>query len=74
MRATLTTKGRVTIPKHIRDALNLQPGASVEFSINAGGEVVLHQRRLASSASLRKDRFDVARGLADVHWRTGTCQ
>jgi AbrB family looped-hinge helix DNA binding protein len=45
MLATLTSKGQVTIPKRIRDALRLQPGAVVEFSVSATGEVVLHQRR-----------------------------
>jgi antitoxin PrlF len=70
MRATLTNKGRVTIPKRIRDALHLQPGAAFAFSVNAEGDVVLHQRRLASQGSRRNDRFDSVRGLADVHWRT----
>lgn len=42
--ATLTSKGRVTIPKRIRDALRLQPGAVVTFSVNVNGDVVLHQR------------------------------
>lgn len=70
MRATLTTKGRVTIPKQIRDALNLQPGAAVEFSVNAAGDVVLHQRHVARKGDPRKDRFDAVRGLAGVRWRT----
>jgi AbrB family looped-hinge helix DNA binding protein len=65
MATSLTSKGQVTIPKRIRDALNLQPGAAVEFSVNAGGEVVLHPHRPA-----RKDRFDAVRGRADVPWRT----
>jgi antitoxin PrlF len=68
--ATLTSKGRVTILKRIRDALHLQPGAAFAFSVNADGDVVLHQRRLASKGSRCKDRFDSVRGLADVHWST----
>jgi antitoxin PrlF len=70
MNATLTSRGQVTIPKRIRDALRLQPGAVVEFSVNAAGEVVLRQRRPARSDNPRKDRFDAVRGRADVRWRT----
>ena len=70
MTTTLTSKGQVTIPKHIRDALHLQPGAAVEFSVNAGGEVVLHPPRATRKGRQRKDRFDAVRGRADVPWRT----
>jgi antitoxin PrlF len=70
MRATLTSKGQVTIPKRIRDALSLQQGAVVEFSVNVIGEVVLRQRRPARHGDVCGDRFDAVRGRADVHWRT----
>jgi antitoxin PrlF len=70
MATTLTSKGQVTIPKRIRDAMNLQPGAAVDFSVNASGEVVLHPSRLRKKGGPRKDRFDAVRGRADVRWRT----
>ena len=70
MATTLTSKGQVTIPKPIRDALHLQPGTAVEFSVNAGGEVVLQPSRPARKGGPRKDRFDAVRGRADVRWRT----
>ena len=70
MATTLTSKGQVTIPKRIRDALHLQPGTAVEFSVNAGGEVVLQPPRPARKGGPRKDRFDAVRGRADVRWRT----
>ena len=70
MAVTLTSRGQVTIPKHIRDALHLQPGAAVEFAINSGGEVVLHRARPMRKGSPRKNRFDAVRGRADVRWRT----
>jgi AbrB family looped-hinge helix DNA binding protein len=71
MATALTSKGQVTIPKRIRDALHLLPGAAVEFTVNEGGEVVLQP----ASATGRKrkavaDRFDAVRGQADVRWRT----
>lgn len=71
MSTTLTSKGQVTIPKRIRDALGLHPGTAVEFSVGAAGEVVLHEAR---PARVRRrtppDRFDAVRGRADVRWRT----
>ena len=70
MRATVTSKGQVTIPKRIRDALRLQPGAVVEFSVDDGGEMVLRQRRPARDGNPRENRFDSVRGRADVRWRT----
>lgn len=71
MATTLTSKGQVTIPKHIRDELQLQPGAAVEFTVNAAGEVVLQPHRPKRNARRpTKDRFDVVRGRADVRWKT----
>lgn len=71
MATTLTSKGQVTIPKRIRDALRLLPGTAVEFSVNAGGDVVLHPPRPAKAARRApKDRFDAVRGRAEVPWRT----
>ena len=71
MSTTLTSKGQVTIPKRIRDALRLLPGATVEFLVNAGGELVVQRQRSAKGGPRApKDRFDAARGRADVRWRT----
>ena len=68
MATRLTSKGQVTIPKQIRDALNLAPGSSVEFVVNREGEVVIH--RVGARPSRKRDRFESARGKADVKWRT----
>ena len=68
MSTTLTSKGQVTIPKQIREALNLVPGCSVDFAVNRDGDVVIH--KVGASSSRQPDRFDVARGKADVKWRT----
>ncbi len=69
MSTNLTSKGQVTIPKRIRDALNLAPGGAVDFAVNTLGQVVLHP------ATTRKtknpvDRFEAVRGKATVKWRT----
>lgn len=71
MATTITSKGQVTIPKHIRDAMHLKPGATVEFSLNAAGEVVVHPAKpVGRTGRPKQDRFDAVRGRADVHWRT----
>jgi antitoxin PrlF len=71
MPTNLTSKGQVTIPKHIRDALHLQPGTAVEFSVNALGEVVIHPSRPPrGKRRAAPDRFEAVRGKADVKWRT----
>ncbi|MEO7560177.1 MAG: AbrB/MazE/SpoVT family DNA-binding domain-containing protein [Nitrosospira sp.] len=68
MSTTLTSKGQVTIPKQIRDALNLMPGCAVDFAVNRDGEVVIH--KAGARPSRKPDRFEAARGKADVKWRT----
>jgi AbrB family looped-hinge helix DNA binding protein len=39
----VTVKGQVTIPKPIRDRLQLTPGSKVEFAIEADGRVFLRK-------------------------------
>lgn len=68
MASTLTSKGQVTIPKQIRDALNLAPGCAVDFAVNRDGEVVI--QKSGARARRKADRFAAARGKADVKWRT----
>lgn len=68
MSTRLTSKGQVTIPKRIRDALNLAPGCTVDFSVNREGDVVI--RKLEDQTGHKPDRFETARGKADIPWRT----
>lgn len=68
MSTTLTLKGQVTIPKQIRDSLGLKPGAQLEFEVNDSGQVVIQKSGV--SAARKPNRFEAARGKADVKWRT----
>ena len=68
MATTMTVKGQVTIPKRVREALRLAPGDAVEFAVNGEGQVVIH--KATTSRVSRRDRFEVARGRAQVKWRT----
>jgi len=63
METTLTIKGQVTIPKHIRTRLDLQPGCKLIFDVNDAGELVL---RKEGAAEQRPDRFDRAAGAGDI--------
>jgi antitoxin PrlF len=58
METTITRKGQVTIPKHIRDSLRLAPGSKLVFDVNAEGELVLRKSKQANPR--RPDRFDRA--------------
>ncbi len=39
--ATLSTKGQLTLPKSVREALRLEPGSKVRGSVDAEGRLVL---------------------------------
>jgi AbrB family looped-hinge helix DNA binding protein len=68
MSTTMTVKGQVTIPKKVREALRLVPGDSVDFDVNPAGQVVV--QKSGARSSRRRDRFEAARGKAQIKWRT----
>jgi AbrB family looped-hinge helix DNA binding protein len=68
MSTTLTIKGQVTIPKHVRDAVGLKPGSRVDFAVTDDGQVII--RKAGPAKTPRPDRFDRATGTADIPWRT----
>jgi antitoxin PrlF len=68
MATTITVKGQVTIPKHIRDALKLAPGNQVEFAVE-NDKVVVYKAGARRNGT-KKDRFERARGAAEIKWRT----
>jgi AbrB family looped-hinge helix DNA binding protein len=78
MPSTLTSNGRVTIPKKIRDALDLQPGCKLNVVVKNSGAILMKKvvpnfqnpSRIGSVKLKKNDRFEQVRGKADIHWRT----
>jgi AbrB family looped-hinge helix DNA binding protein len=50
----ITVKGRVTIPKRIREMSRLSPGDYVELDVNASGEIVVRKARALPARSARR--------------------
>jgi AbrB family looped-hinge helix DNA binding protein len=68
MPTAVTSKGQVTIPKHLRDSMDIKPGCKVTFEVNSDGDPVL--RKCGPIEERRPDRFDEVLGTADIKWRT----
>ncbi len=82
MLATLTSKGQVTLPKEIRDALMLVPGAKLDFSLQPDGSVSVRpmkksisslfgllKRPGAKAFSIEEENEAVGRYLSEKHDR-----
>jgi len=55
MKATLSEKGQVTVPKRLRDRLGLRPGDALEFEEDNG--------RLVARKVAARDRVAAVRGI-----------
>lgn len=53
MTATLTSKGQITIPQQVRDALGLKAGQKVDFHVLPDGRVELEVLRQMSVEDLQ---------------------
>jgi antitoxin PrlF len=68
MSTTVTSKGQVTIPKPVRDRLNLKPGSKVEFELAPDGRIVIV--KAGRKGTPPKSRFERFRGSATVKMTT----
>lgn len=59
MKALVTTKGQVTIPKELREKFGIEPGSQVDFTAGTDGirlrKVIDRTKRLAILGCLRKE-------------------
>ena len=71
MDSTVTTKGQVTIPKEMREHLNLVAGDKVVFAyLNDGSIRIAAARPARKSRRKGKSRFEALRGVAKLDMRT----
>ena len=68
MSTQVTRKGQVTIPKRVRDRLNIKPGSSVEFELAADGRVVLV--KVGRKRACGRSAFARIRGAATIRMTT----
>jgi antitoxin PrlF len=68
MSAIVTSKGRITIPKHIHDSMHTSPGCKVDFQINKQGKVEMVKEGAALSE--KELRFRSVIGSATIKWDT----
>jgi AbrB family looped-hinge helix DNA binding protein len=64
METTITSKGQVTIPKHLRDSMNFQPGCKVTWDVTSDGDPIL--RKCGPVEEHKPDRFDKVAGTAEI--------
>lgn len=69
MGTTVTSKGQVTIPKHVRDAMRIRPGTKVAIELDGDDKAILRKVR---ATERRPDRFDRAIGAAEIKWNGTT--
>jgi len=53
MTATLTSKGQITIPQPVREALGLKPGQKLDFRVLPDGRLELEVLRQATLEELK---------------------
>lgn len=82
MRATVTSKGQVTLPKPIRDALGFDPGTILDFEVDERGKLLVRKvnddplalfgiakRRGQKAATLEEMDDAIAEGIVERNRR-----
>ena len=68
MEATVTSKGQVTLPKALRDKLDIKPGEKLAFFIRADGttEFVVRRNNLGAVVGMLKPRTGNGATIEDL--------
>ncbi len=53
----ITSKGQVTIPKAIRELLDVGPGSKVEFTLGPSGDIIVRKAGAESEPRRETSRF-----------------
>lgn len=71
--STITSKGQTTVPKEIREALNLEPGDKLTWEMR-GGHIAITTERAGLwrwAASVKNGPDDPVRAVAEARKRRG---
>ncbi len=68
MSTRVTSKGQVTIPKPVRDRLNIKPGSAVDFVLAADGRMTLV--KVGAKAAAGRSAFAKIRGASTARMTT----
>ena len=70
--STVTSKGQITLPKPLRDRLELKAGSQVDFVVNASGDVILKaaKKPLNKAAEAYRAALRSVSGSADKRFAT----
>ena len=65
MHSTVTSKGQITLPKWVRDLLEIAPGSAIDFERAADGRIVLVKAKAQAEPSrLARLRGHAGKGLS----------
>jgi antitoxin PrlF len=64
MTTAITSKGQVTIPKPVRDLLDLRPGSLVEFKRDPDGRIVLRKADGEKRSPFERLRGHAGQGMS----------
>lgn len=71
--STITTKGQTTVPKEVRDALDLEPGSKLHWEVRGGTVAITTERPALWSlaGSIKGGPDDPVQAVAEARKRRG---